>query len=164
MARRIGIALLVTLAAPAFAGDPAFHAVVRDMETHFQRERTHIPLFGAVSFFFKVARPGGVKNLDLAVFEDLHYSPQRADELAGVLDRSVGTAWTPIVRVRSGGEWSSIYARGFGRNVKMIVVSVEPDEAAVVEVKLSADALFRSLGHPANMGKCLGGSGNGCEP
>jgi hypothetical protein len=153
----IAAAILLGLGIPARAGDPDFDAVVRGIESTFQTRRTHIPLFGVAKFFVKVSRPGGAKQLDLAIFEDLKIERSRLQDLDDTVRKAAGERWSPMVRVRSREEWVTIYARPDGKkDMHLLIATVEPGEATVIRLKVDAAELARMIDEsPRGAGKCL---------
>lgn len=152
------VLLLVTPAATA--GDPDFKAIVRGVESNLGIRRMHIPVFGLAMFFVKAARPAGVRQLDMAVFEDLSCPAPDAARFETIMKQAVGDRWNPIIRVRErrGRELTYIYARPDGRNWKLIVATFEPSEAVLIHLKLNPEALLDSLDEPAHAGTCLRGT------
>lgn len=153
----VAAAILLGLGIPARAGDRDFDAVVKSIEMNFQTKRTHIPLFGVAKFFVKVSRPGGAKQLDLAIFEDLKIERSRLQDLDDTVRKAAGERWSPMVRVRSHEEWVTIYARPDGKNdMHLLIATVEPGEATVIRLKVDAAELARMIdGNPERAGKCL---------
>jgi plasmid stabilization system protein ParE len=140
------VLLLLVAATPVAASDKEFDAVVRHIEATYKTKRVRIPFMGLARFVVKVAKPEGVKSFKLATFERLATpEPGAAARLGQVLRGSLEPAWRPLVRVRSGRdrEQTHVYFREEGRDVKVMVVTVEPEEATVVRVKMGRDALAR---------------------
>lgn len=160
MRRFLFAAPLVLLLVPAAsAGDRDFNAVVRGVESNLGIRRTRIPLFGTMMFFVKVARPGGVKQLEMAIFDEVKYSPPDEARFDELMRSAVGDRWSPMVRVRSrrDHEWTYIYVRPDGRDFKMIIATFERDEAVLMHLKVKPEALLDSLDEPEHAGRRLGG-------
>jgi hypothetical protein len=136
------------------AADREFDAIVHRLEAHYGKKRTHIPLMGVANVFMKVSSPEGVKDLELAVFEDLppdrQPSPQALDSMFESLPDK---GWKPFVRVRSNrdGEHVEVYSRSDGKTWQLLVATVEPTEATVVKMRLSPDALAKWIDDPESM-------------
>jgi hypothetical protein len=112
----------LALAAAAPVGDRDFDAVVKGIESQYGIKRTGIPMFGLVKLIVKVARPQGVKQLDMALFEDVRMDAPDADAIDALIEHAVSNRWRPMVRVRSrDGESSYIYFREDGKNVRLLV-------------------------------------------
>src|SRR2546427_705658 len=85
------IATLLLLSIPVSAEDPEFGLVVRQVESFFHVKRTHIPLLGFMKPVLWIARPGGAKSLEMAIFEDQDFSGGLDDpEFEKLIDKSVG--------------------------------------------------------------------------
>lgn len=147
------LAVFLAASAAAFGADREFDRLVKAVESRFGVQRTHIPLMGVANFFVKVARPEGAMGFKLAVFEDLKLNADGAALDRIMADASEGLH--PLVRVRSrrDHEWTYIYTGEAGKTTKMLIATFERNEATVIEVQLSMDALLRSLGDPARTGK-----------
>jgi hypothetical protein len=159
-------ALLVVLCACAFsfAGDPdssssfqghEFDGVVHAIEDHYGVRHMRIPFLSfAMSF---AARPAGVSGFRLAVFEDFHPSSASmhetatmSEDLQRVLEHSLGPDWRLFVRTRTQDDSDDalIYVNLGKAKLQMMIVTIEPDEATVVEMNLSDRALRRWLKEP----------------
>lgn len=142
--------LILSVTAPASAGDNDFRGVVNAIEGHYGVHHTHIPLLGFAMWF---ARPEGVSGIRLATFENLKGTAEAGD-ISRLVEKSLGPGWFPFVRVRSrntdGGddEATLIYASPAGGKLRMMIVNVESSEATVVEVKLSEQAIKEWLKEP----------------
>jgi len=150
-------ALLLTAATASAKGDD-FKMLVQHVESHYHAKRLRIPLLGVANFAVKIVRPKGVKGFKLAVFEDQDFSPRPGDRGPETAMRSVlPLEWQPLVRVRSrGGERTYIYAREDGKDIKLLVVTLGPRSAVVIEAKLNPKSLMNDLDQPRQMGKSWG--------
>ena len=143
-------AMIVVLCASsfAFAGDAEFKGIVRTIEHTYGVHHMHIPLLGVAMFF---ARPSGVRGLKLAVFEGFQ-TPDDAEGVRRVIERSLGPDWYPFVRVRSNGknkgETTLVYTSPMGDRMRMMIVNLEPSEAVVVKMELSDHAMKKWLKEP----------------
>lgn len=152
--------LLLLLAPAARAGDPDFKAVVRAVESDLGIRRTHIPLFGTAMFFVRAARPEGVKQLDMAIFDEAGDSRPDFARFEKIMRRAVGERWTPMIRVkdRRGDELTYIYVKAAGRDWTMILATFSPGEAVLIHLKLGPEALRDILDEPKHAGKSLTGN------
>jgi hypothetical protein len=137
------------------AGDADFKALVKGIETEYGISRTRIPLFGLVRFFVGVSRPHGVKQFDFAVFEDAHFGEPGGNEFDALVRRAVSDGWQPMVRVRSHApeEWTCVYVKEAGRDIRMLITTFEPHEAVVVHYKVNARKLVEMLARPERIGR-----------
>jgi hypothetical protein len=126
--------------------------VVNAIESHYGVHRTHIPLLGFALFF---VRAEGVSGVKLAIFENFHPSVPVCDEVRDVVERSLGPDWRLFVRVQShaDGENTLIYTNFSSNKMQMLVVSLEPDEATVVQMNLSDRAIKQWIDDPSEKAK-----------
>lgn len=143
---RILLTLLLTaIAAPA--ADREFRDIVHAISDHYHTNPTHIPFFGLVNAATFVARPAGMRHIDLAVFENLHGTMD-----PNVVRNIVGPSWKPFVQVlsrRKGSEETTlIYMRNEGADTRLLITAIERGEATVVQLKMNAEALRRWMDDP----------------
>jgi hypothetical protein len=142
--------------AGAHAADRDFEAIVRRLEQQVGAKRTHIPMMGMANFFVKMSRPEGVSDMKLAVFEDIDTSRLVDDEsIDRVFDALSNEGWRPFVRVRSNKDRERvvIYSRAAGKQWELLLTTVEPNEATVIKMKLSPQALLQWIDDPDGMAK-----------
>jgi hypothetical protein len=105
----------------------------------------HVPFFGLVNLATFVAHPAGVKHVDLAVFENLDLDDHAAREFAQAIGNSGDRSWKPFIQVRSRNhghdETVIVYMAEDRGDCKLLVMSFEPDEATLVQVRLNPKAL-----------------------
>ena len=154
MSRRAACAaaLLVAASTAAQAADRGFEGLVRSLESHYGKERLHIPLFGMARFFVKVAHPGGAGDLKLAIWEDVGAAPEPGDFESIVCNSPEG--WSPFVKVQSrrDRETTRIYTRFSGGHMILLIATFEQNEATLVQLKLDRNAMKKWLDQPAAMG------------
>ena len=152
----IFIAAWLLSSTPVSAEDPEFGRVVRQVESYFHVKRTHIPLLGFIKPVLWIAHPAGARCVEMAIFEDQDFSRGLKDaEFERLINKSVNQNWQPLVRVHSrrDREQTTIYARDMGKNFKLMIITLEPSEAVVTQVKLSFQELIKCLENPERMGK-----------
>jgi hypothetical protein len=138
----------VACAVPACAADREFSEVVHVISDEFHTRPMHIPLFGLVNAFTGVIRPAGAKHIDLAVFENLGPRDSSGRDLTQSIRAAVGSAWTPFVQARSRHETTLLYLRPSGKEWKLLIISIERDEATVVQLLLNPDGLEQWMKSP----------------
>lgn len=140
------------------ADDPEFDAITNHLKLHYNARRVSIPFLGLANFFVKIVRPAGVKSFKVAIFEDLNFTPGKADsELGLVMRNALSAEWQPILRTRSrDGEQVYIYAREAGENLKLMVVTIDHTDAVVARVKVSPKRLSEFLNNPKILGISVG--------
>jgi hypothetical protein len=139
MRRMLPTLLLTALLAPAVrAGD--FDTLVARFSHESGATRTHIPFFWVARAVVAVAHPAGASELNLAVFEHASFDPRRFRELT---DNAVGGVWKPMVRTCSrSGESTNIYSRPAGREMHLLVATLDHGEATFVEVQVEPEAVM----------------------
>jgi hypothetical protein len=131
-----------------------FDDIVRVISDQLHARPLHIPFFGLVNLATSVARPAGVKHIDLAVFENLDLDEHAARHVAEAI-RSADGSWKPFIQVRSRNhgheETVIVFIADSGdakRDFKLLVTTIEPEEATVVELKLNPEGLQVWLNRP----------------
>ncbi|HWW74813.1 MAG TPA: hypothetical protein VNZ44_05410 [Pyrinomonadaceae bacterium] len=150
--------LVFALAPTATARADEFDAVVRNVRAACGGKRVRIPFLGLANFATKFVRPAGVKSFKLAVFEDLSRAGD-ASGLGAAIGESLGPEWRQLVRVRSGhgAEQTHVYIREAGRDLKLMIVTLDGEQATVIRAKVNPEALARFAREPKVLGISLGG-------
>jgi hypothetical protein len=129
-----------------------FDDVIRAISDQFHARPLHIPFLGLLNLATFVAHPAGVKHLDLAVFQNLDVDSHAARHLAEAVHKLADGSWRPFLQVRSSNhgheETVIVYMGDDGADCKLLVMTLEPKEATVVEVKLKPEGLQAWLNHP----------------
>ena len=142
------IAIVWMLSSAALeAAQPEFDDLVRAISDEFHTRPMHIPFFGLVNLATFVARPGGVKHINLALFENLPANDRSIRRLSDAL-RSANRNWRPFVQVHGKGETVEVYMAQEGNDCKLLVATIETGEATVVELKLNPKAVQVWLREP----------------
>lgn len=137
------IATLIVPAQNAFAKDD-FGKIVHHIEVNYHVHRQHRWVMGLAGFTVKVWHIAGVKSFKGAIFENQPFvnaaSDTRFDE---VVRAAMDSGWQPLVQSwdRHSGERTYIYAQDLGKDMKVLVVSLESNEAVVLQVKVDPKKL-----------------------
>jgi hypothetical protein len=137
------IAMLVAASQNAFAKDD-FGTIVHHIEANYHVHRQHRWVMGLAGFTVKFWHIAGVKSLKGAIFENQPFvnaaSDTRFDE---VVRAAMNSGWQPLVQSwdRRTGERTYIYAQDLGKDVKLLVVNLESNEAVVLQVKVDPKKL-----------------------
>src|SRR5882757_9736815 len=132
------IAALVAPTQNAFAKDD-FGKIVHHIESNYHVHRQHRWVMGLAGFTVRFWHIGGVKSLKGAIFENQPFvnaaSDTRFDE---VVRAAMDSGWQPLVQSwdRHSGERTYIYAQDLGKDMKVLVVTLESNEAIVLQVKV----------------------------
>jgi VWFA-related protein len=159
------VAMVLALAAFAVLCVPMAHAasdpyskVVENLETQYHAKRKHIPLLGVGNFVLKFWHPAGVKNVQVAVFDDAElYGETKGNHFDSVVKAAAGGQWRPVVREfsRKDNQWVYIYYSGEGKDAKVLVVSLDPKDAIVAQVKFDPMKLAEFIENPQILGHSL---------
>jgi hypothetical protein len=144
----------------ANAKDREFDAIVKHLKTKYQAKKVKIPFLWVARFAVKIVRPAGVKSFDITLFEKLQFSRTALDEeMQAAMRNSLSAEWSPILRIRSRtGEQVYMYMREAGKDVKIMFVTIDKDEAAVIRAKFNPDKLAEFINNPKIFGISLSDS------
>lgn len=121
-----------------------FGKIVHHIEVQYHVHRNYRFLMSVAGIAVKCSRFTGVKAFKAAIFEDQQLSGLELDRgLDDLMQRAGSSGWQPLVKSfsRRSGEHNYIYAQASGKDMKLLLVSVEPDEAVVLEVKIDPSKL-----------------------
>jgi hypothetical protein len=127
----------------AFAKDD-FGRIVQHIEVTYHVHRQHRFAMGMAGFVVKFWHFAGVKNLKGAIFENQRFANAASDtRLDEVVRAALDSGWQPMVQEwdRRSGERTYVYAQDLGKDLKVLVVALESNEAVVLQVKVDPDRL-----------------------
>jgi hypothetical protein len=127
-----------TLPQPAFAKDD-FGKIVHHIEVNYHTHRHYRFVMGLAGFTFKVSHFAGVKSFKGAIFENSEFAASGSDmRFDQVIRGAMDSGWQPLVQSydRRSGERTYIYAQNQGKDLRVLVVNLEPTEAVVLQVKV----------------------------
>lgn len=149
LALTVGALLIAICPAPAFADD--FGEIVHRIEVRYHAHRNYRFLMAFAGLTVKLCPGIGVHDVKIAYFENQSLFPSDPDkELDEILQHTGSNGWQPMVRSRSRhrGELSYVFARPAGKDLRLLVVNLERNEAEVIEVKINPDQLEKFIaGH-----------------
>ena len=154
----IGLALLLFVISFSAVGVNAksdeTKQIAKHLKTRYKAKKKKIPFMWLAKFAVKVVRPAGVKSFNVTLYEDLQFSKETLDlEMQKAMRNSLGAEWTPIIRVRSRqGQQAYMYLREDGKNVRMMLVTIENNEAAVIRAKFNPEKLAEFINDPKIFG------------
>ena len=154
----IGLAAPV-LAAPTASKPSEYEMIVKHLKTKYRAKKVKIPFMWFARFAVSVVRPAGVKSFSVTLFEDLKFSRETLDrEMQAAMKRSFGGAeWSPLLRVRSAeGQQVYIYMREAGKSVRIAMVTIDKQNAAVIRATFSPERLAEFINDPKVFGVSLG--------
>ena len=133
---------------PAFAkttrSKDDFGIIVRHIETQYHVHRQHRFVMGLAGFVVKFWHFAGVKNFKGAIFDNGQLVNAAADNrFDEVVRDAMDSGWQPVVQEydRRSGERTYIYMQDLGKDMKVLAVVLEMNEAVVIQVKVNPDKL-----------------------
>jgi hypothetical protein len=138
---------LFATAPNAFARDD-FGKIVHHIEANYHVHRQHRWVMGLAGFTVKFWHIAGVKSLKGAIFENQPFVNAASDtRFDQVVRAAMDSGWQPLVQTwdRHSGERTYIYAQEVpskkGKDMKVLVVNLESNEAVVLQVKVDPKKL-----------------------
>lgn len=132
-----------------------FGRIVEHIEARYHVHQQHNLVFDLAGMVAHLGNFAGVKDLKIAFFEDERLS-QTADDkkLDEIVQSSIQSGFRPLVQSysRRSGEHTYIYAQAGGKDLKLLIVNLEPGEAAVVQMVVDPDKL-NEVSNPHEFGK-----------
>jgi hypothetical protein len=162
--------MVLPLLAPAAAeakGGGEYGKVVKHLKTKYKAKKVRVPFMFLARWAVGVVRPAGVKSFNITLFEKLQFSRATLDEeMNAAMKDSLGPEWSPILRVRSHeGQQVYVNMRDSGNDVRLMMVAIDKEGAAIVRATFSPEGLANFINNPKIFGMSLkdGESKNG-EP
>src|SRR5215216_5893633 len=155
------IAILTLAPAAAVAGDNSFSSVVKHIKSNYKAKQQGF--FGMVTFArlaVRIVKPAGVKNFKVAMLKELDYSrgPRPGQgEFHAFIRSKIDPIWSPLVEYSSPREkqWTYVYASQDKENVRVLVVTLQQEQAFVVQTKFSPEKLIEFMNDPKIIGISL---------
>lgn len=144
------------VAAEAKGGDE-YGRVVNHLKTKYRAKKVRVPFMFLARWAVGVVRPAGVKSFNITLFEKLQFSRATLDEeMSAAMKNSLGPEWSPILRVRSHeGQQVYVNMRESGANVKLMMVAIDKEGAAIIRATFSPDRLADFINNPKVFGISL---------
>ncbi len=150
--------LVFGLTAPAAnAKGGEYKEIVNHLKTKYQAKKVKIPFLWLARFAVGVVRPVGVKSFSVTMFEDLKFSRETLDkEMQIAMKNSFGSGWSSIFHVRSRtGEQIYMYMREAGASVKIALVTIDKEQAAIIRATFKPEKLAEFINNPKIFGISL---------
>ncbi|MEO8041796.1 MAG: hypothetical protein ABI646_04205 [Acidobacteriota bacterium] len=142
----------------ATAAKPSeYKSIVRHLKTKYRAKKVKIPFMWLARFAVNVVRPAGVKSFSVTLFEDLKFSGETVGkEMQSVLKNSFTAEWSPILRARTAkGQQAYMYMREDGKNIRVALVTIDKENAAVIRATFSPERLADFMNDPKVFGISL---------
>ena len=145
------------IAPPVNAKGGEYKQIVNHLKTKYQAKKVKIPMIWLARFAVGLVRPAGVKSFSITLFEDLKFSRETLDkEMQSAMKNSFSADWSPIFHVRSrDGQQAYMYMRETGKNVKIALVTIDKEQAAVIRATFSPEKLAEFINDPKIFGISL---------
>jgi hypothetical protein len=130
--------LLILAAQTGFARDD-FGKIVQHIEVQYHVHRQHRFAMGLAGFVFKFYHFAGVKSFKGVIFENQPFLNAGADtRLDEIIRGATDSGWQPMLQSwdRRSGERTYIYVQDLGRDMRLLLVTLESNEAVVLQVKV----------------------------
>lgn len=140
-------------------GGNEYDAVCDHLEEKYGGEKVKIPFMWLARMAVGIVRPAGVKAFKVTIYRNLKFSPGSLDtEMRTVMSEAFGEDWSPILRVISrDGQQVYMNMREYKNSVKVLLVSIDRDEAVVVRARFNPEKLAEFIGNPKIFGISLDG-------
>jgi hypothetical protein len=135
-----------------------YASIVKHLKTKYRAKKVKIPFMWLARFAVGVVRPAGVKSFSVTLFEDLKFSKETLDgEMQTAMKRSFdGPEWGSILRARTAdGQQVYMYMREADKNVKVAMVTIDKQNAAIIRATFSPDRLADFINNPKVFGISL---------
>lgn len=128
--------------------------IAKHLKSKYKAKKVKIPFMWLAKFAVKVVRPAGVKSFNVTLYQDLQFSKETVDlEMQKIMRNSLGADWSPIIHVRSReGQQVYMYLKEDGKNVRMMLVTIENNQAALIKAKFNPDKLAEFINDPKIFG------------
>ena len=158
--------LLLGAVSTAYAKGDDFNSVVKMIERFYGVKHEGIPFLAKAGMTAgrtvarikggtakRLAEAGSIK---LAVFEDQQFAGE-FPKFRSALNAALNQTWMPLVQTTSATDQEQVYIflREAGEKFNVLVVTIEPRDATVVQVTLSPENLKLLLKDPEGAGKTI---------
>jgi hypothetical protein len=155
------VAMLTLAPAAAVAGDNSFSSVVKHIKSNYKAKQQGF--FGMVTFArlaVRIVKPAGVKNFKVAMLKELDYSrgPRPGQgEFHAFIRSKIDPVWSPLVEYSSPREkkWTYVYSSQDKKDIRVLVVTMQQEQAFIVQTKFSPEKLIEFMNDPKIMGISL---------
>ncbi len=140
-----------------------YEAIVRHLKTQYKAKKVNLFVMWAARAFVSMAKPAGVKSFSITLFKDLKFSLETVDsEMQAAMRNCYGPEWSAIFHVRSRtGQQAYLYMREVDKDVRLVLVTVDKEYAAVIRATINPDKLVDFINDPKIFGVRLGDDSSG---
>lgn len=152
------LSILAFSAIPAEAKPNEFDRIAKHLKTNYKAKKISFGFMWLARAAVKVIKPAGVKSFNLTLYKDLQFSRENLDiQMQRAMRDSFGPEWSSVLRVRTnqGGDQVYMYMREDGKNIKIALVTVNQENAAVIRATFSPEKLAEFINDPKIFGISL---------
>ena len=173
MPHRIAAAALTLafIAGVALAEDKSYSQVVKHIKSSYRaKQQGFFGMMMLARFAVKMIQPAGVKNFKVTLLRELDYSDgpsPNSKEFQTYLRDKIAPNWTPLVTYSAPRQrqWTYVYSTQEKEDIKLLVVTVQKQDAVVVQTKFSPARLAEFMNNPQIIGISLNSDkGQGRQP
>ncbi|HJQ22541.1 MAG TPA: hypothetical protein VKA60_01410 [Blastocatellia bacterium] len=155
-----GLALAI-LAGVALADDKSYSQVVKHIKTNYRaKQQGFFGMMMLARFAVKLIKPAGVKNFKVTLLRELDYSgapSPESPEFHTFLRSRIAPEWTPLMSYSAPRErqWTYVFSTQEKDDLKLLVVTVQKQDAVVVQTRFNPSKLVEFMNNPQIMGISL---------
>lgn len=152
------VSLLVAGSAAMVQAKPSeYDLIVRHLKSKYQAKKVNIPFIWLARAAVSMVRPAGVRSFSVTLFRDLKFSREQLDvEMQAAMRSSFGPEWLPVFHVRSrDGQQAYMYMREANDCVRIALVTIDKEDAAVIRATFKPDKLAEFINDPKILGISL---------
>ena len=148
---------LLALASSVSAKPSEFDLISRHIKEHYKAKKVSIPLLFLAKAAVHVAKPAGVKSFGISLYRDLNFSFDTIDaEMQEAMRSSFGPEWTSVFHARTrDGQQAYMYIKEDKNDVKLAVVTIDREGAAIIRATINPDRLASFINNPTVFGISL---------
>jgi hypothetical protein len=155
----IALFALSAAAVPVVAGGNEYDAVCDHLEEHYGGKKVKVPFMWLARMAVGIIKPAGVKSFKVTIYRGITFSREELDgDMRSLMREAFDDEWTPVLRVVSkNGQQAYLNMREYKNQVKILMVTIENDEAVVVRARFDPDKLAEFINNPKIFGIDLDG-------
>jgi hypothetical protein len=134
-----------------------YDLIVNHLKSKYRAKKVHIPFMWLARAAVHAVKPAGVKSFNVTLFQDLKFSDDTVDtEMQSAMRNAFSAEWSSVFHVHSRvGQQAYMYMREDGKDVKLTVVTIDKNEAAVFRATISPEKLEEFISDPKIFGISL---------
>jgi len=151
------LAAFIAFAPAASAKPNEFDRIAQHLKSKYRAKKVGIPFMFLARLAVHIVKPAGVKSFSLTLYKDLQFSYDSIDrEMQAAMRDSFGPEWSSVFHIRSReGQQAYMYLRESENDIKVAVVTIDKEQAAVIRVTFSPDRLADFINDPSIFGISL---------